>query len=108
MLIEKIKEQIMKWEGVTSGVHRFGGIEFRIGNREMGHVHGDKLADLPFPMQIRNKLIESGRASPHHILPQSGWVSKWINGEDDVAGVIELFRMQYERLKPHDKQNDIL
>lgn len=28
MLIEKIKEQIMKWEGVTSGVHRFGGIEF--------------------------------------------------------------------------------
>ena len=73
MLIEKIKDQIMKWEGVTSGVHRFGGIEFRIGIREMGHVHGDKLADLPFPMQIRNKLIESGRASPHHILPQSGW-----------------------------------
>jgi Luciferase len=108
MLIEKIKEQIMKCEGVTSGVHRFGGIEFRIGNREMGHVHGDKLADLPFPMNIRNKLIESGRASPHHILPHSGWVSKWINGEDDIADVIELFRMQYERLKPHDKQNDVL
>ena len=59
MLIERIKEQIMRWEGVTSGVHKFGGIEFRIGNREMGHVHGDKLADLPFPLQIRNKLIES-------------------------------------------------
>lgn len=102
MLIEKIKEQIMRWEAVTSGVHKFGGIEFRIGNREMGHVHGDKLADLPFPLQIRNKLIESGRVSAHHILPQSGWVSKWING------VIELFRMQYERLKPHEKQNDIL
>ena len=108
MLIEKIKEQIMNWEGVTSGVHRFGGIEFRIGYREMGHVHVDKLADLPFPMQIRNKLVESGHASPHHILPHSGWVSMWINGEDDVAGVIELFRMQYERLKPHDKQNDVL
>jgi hypothetical protein len=98
----------MRREGVTSGVHKFGGIEFRIGNREMGHVHGDTLADLPFPMQIRNKLIESGRASAHHILPQSGWVSKWINGEDDIAGVIELFRMQYERLKPHEKQNGIL
>jgi len=59
MLIERIKEQIMRWEGVTSGVHKFGGIEFRIGNREMGHVHGDKLADLPFPLQIRNKVIES-------------------------------------------------
>jgi hypothetical protein len=73
VLIEKINEQIMKWEGVTSDVHRFGGIEFRIGNREMGLVHGDKLADFPFPMQIRNTLVESGRASPHHILPQSGW-----------------------------------
>jgi Family of unknown function (DUF5519) len=72
MLIEKIKEQIMKWEGVTSSVHKCGGIEFRIGNIEMGHIHGDKLVDLPFPMQIRNKLIESGRASPHHILPHSG------------------------------------
>ncbi len=108
MRIKKIKEELMKWDGVTSGIHRFGGLEFRIGRREMGHVHGDTLADLPFPIQIRNKLIEQGRASPHHILPQSCWVSKWINSEDDVAGVIELFRMQYERLKPHDKQNQVL
>ena len=41
----------------------------------MGHIHGDKLADLPFPMDQRNKLVNSGRASPHHVLPQSGWVS---------------------------------
>jgi Family of unknown function (DUF5519) len=108
MLIEKIKGQILKWPGVTSGAHRFGGIEFRIGRREMGHLHGDTLADLPFPMQIRNKLIEAGCASPHHILPKSGWVSKWINSEEDVASVIELFRIQYERLKPQDKQNNIL
>ncbi|TLX88555.1 MAG: hypothetical protein E6L01_00130 [Thaumarchaeota archaeon] len=108
MIIDNIQEELMKWDGVTSGIHRFGGLEFRIGNREMGHVHDDTLADLPFPMQIRNKLIEEGRASPHHTLPQSGWVSKGINGEEDVRGVIELFRMQYERLKPHDKQNNVL
>jgi hypothetical protein len=108
MIIDMIKEELMKCDGVTSGIDRFGGLEFRIGNREMGHVYDDTLADLPFPMQIRNKLIEEGRASPHHILPQSGWVSKGINGEKDVRGVIELFRMQYERLKPHDKQNNVL
>jgi Family of unknown function (DUF5519) len=62
LLIEKIKGQILKWPGVTSGVHRFDGIEFRIGRREMGYIHGDTL-DLLFPMQIRNKLIEAGRAS---------------------------------------------
>ena len=29
-------------------------LEFRINERELGHVHGDRLADLPFPMDVRN------------------------------------------------------
>jgi hypothetical protein len=90
----------LSWPGVTTGPHRFGGSEFCIGKREMGHIHGDKLADLPFPMQLRNQLIESGSALPHHILPESGWVSKWIRSEEDVPEVVELFRMQYKRLNP--------
>jgi hypothetical protein len=28
----------------------------------MGHLHGEKLADLPFPVEIRKELIASGRA----------------------------------------------
>jgi hypothetical protein len=51
-------------------------------------------------MKIRNELVNSGRVSPHHVLPQSGWVSYWINnGEKDVPAVVELFRMRYEQLK---------
>lgn len=103
MILEKINKEILNWPGVTIDEHRFGGTEFRIGKREMGHIHGDRLADLPFPMQIRNQLIESGRASPHRVLPKSGWVSKWIRGEDDVSEVVELFRMQYERLNQYSK-----
>jgi hypothetical protein len=100
LILEKINKEILSWRGVTTGQHRFGGTEFRVGKREMGHIHGDKLADLPFPMQVRNQLIESGRALPHHILPESGWVSKWIRNEEDVSEVVELFRMQYKRLNP--------
>ena len=100
LILEKINKEILRWPGVTTGQHRFGGTEFRVGKREMGHIHGDKLADLPFPMQVRNQLIESGRALPHHILPESGWVSKWIRNEEDVSEVVELFRMQYKRLNP--------
>lgn len=102
MILEKISKEILSWPGVTTGPHRFGGTEFRVGKREMGHIHGDKLADLPFRMQVRNELIESGRALPHHIIPESGWVSKWIRGEEDVSEVVELFRMQYKRLTPQD------
>jgi hypothetical protein len=103
-VIDKIKKEILSWPYVTAEPHRFGGIEFRINKREMGHVHGDRLADLPFPMNIRNELVNSGRASPHHVLPNSGWVSYWIDkGEEDIPAVIELFKMRYEQLKPRSQ-----
>ncbi len=95
---EQIAQELARWPGVTSAPHRFGGIEFRLNHREIGHLHGDRLADLPFPMRIRNELVAAGRASPHHILPASGWVSVWVRGPDDVPAVLELFRMNYDRL----------
>jgi hypothetical protein len=67
----------------------------------MGHIHGESVADLHFPMKIRNELVSSGRASPHHVLPKSGWIGYWIDkDEEDVPAVIELFKMRYEQLKP--------
>ena len=100
-ILEKIKKEILSWPSVTAEQHKFGGVEFRLNKREMGHVHGDRLADLPFPMKTRNELVSSGRASPHHVMPQSGWVSYWIEkGEEDVSAIIGLFRLRYEQLKP--------
>jgi len=106
MILEKIKKEILSWPNVTAEQHKFGGIEFRLNKREMGHIHGERVVDIPFPMQIRNELVNSGRVSPHHVLPQSGWVSYWISkGEDDVRLVVELFRMRYEQLKPRSLSN---
>jgi hypothetical protein len=103
-ILESIQKEILSWSFVTAEVHEFGGIEFRLNKREMGHIHGERLVDLPFPMKIRNELVSSGRVSPHHVLPQSGWVSYWINnGEKDVPVVLELFRMRYEQLKPRSQ-----
>jgi len=93
----RIEREVGSWDGVTVSAHRYGGIEFRVGRRELGHLHGDRLADLPFPVRVRERLVRDGRARPHHILPDSGWVSVPIRGEDDIAGVIALFRMNYER-----------
>ncbi len=81
--------------------HRFGGVEFRLDRRELGHLHGDppRLADLPFPRRIRDMLVETGRALPHHVLPDSGWVSKPIRSDEDADEVLELFRLGYERAR---------
>jgi hypothetical protein len=76
---------------------RRGGIEFRLGRRELGHLHGDHLADLPFPVRVREELVRTGRARVHHLLPESGWVSYPIRGDADVDGALDLFRLAYER-----------
>jgi Family of unknown function (DUF5519) len=104
-ILEEVQKEILSWPNVTAEPHRFGGIEFRVNKREMGHIHGESLADLPFPMKTRNDLVNSGRVSPHHVLPKSGWVSYWINQdkeqqEHEVSAVVELFKMRYEQLKP--------
>ncbi len=94
---DTIRDAVGAWPGVEVSSHRFGGTEFRMGKVEIGHIHGDRLADLPFPKRIRNEIIEAGRARPHHVLPDSGWVSKPISGPDDADEVIALFRLNYER-----------
>ena len=94
---DRIAREVMSWPNVTSEPHRFGGVEFRVGRRELGHLHGDRLADLPFPVAVRDRLVREGKAELHHILPESGWVSKRIRSDDDVADVIALFRLNYDR-----------
>jgi hypothetical protein len=94
---ERIRREVLSWPGVSEAPHRFGGVEFRLGKREIGHLHGDWLADLPFPVRVREELVREGRALPHHILPESGWVSYPIRGASDVQGAIDLFRLAYER-----------
>lgn len=97
-VFEKVRQELLSWPGMTSGPHRFGGVEFRINGREMGHMHGSSWADLPFPMKERDELVKTNRAQPHHVIPNSGWVTFYIKNEQDVDALVELFRMQYKRL----------
>ena len=41
------------WPGVSTREHRFGGVEFRLGTREIGHVHDFGIVDIPFTVKIR-------------------------------------------------------
>jgi hypothetical protein len=94
----RIEAAVTAWNGVTAHDHRFGGREFRLGRRELGHLHGDRLADLPFPRRIAAMLVETGRARPHRFA-RGGWVSFPIRGDEDVHAAIELFRLSYERAR---------
>ena len=95
---ENIESEVGGWSGVETRAHRFGGIEFRVNGHEIGHLHGGRMVDLPFPVRMREELVGAGKAQVHHVLPQTGWVSYRIRQPEDVEGALELFRKNYERL----------
>ena len=97
-IAQRIEAELLSWPGVTTQPHRFGGVEYQVNNHEIGHLHGSRMADLPFPRRVREELVAAGRAQPHHILPETGWVSYYISGEGDMTAVVELFRENYARL----------
>ncbi len=92
---QRIVDEVVSWPGVEAHPHRFGGVELRVGRRELGHLHGDRIADLPFTVARRQELVAAGRARPHHVLPDSGWLTVPLG--DDVTDVVALFRENYER-----------
>jgi len=91
-----VEEHVLSWPGVTAHPHRFGGREYLLGRREIGHIHGDSLVDIPFPTKVRNEIVVAGRAQPHHVLPESGWVSLYLGQEGDVEQAIELLRLSFD------------
>jgi predicted DNA-binding protein (MmcQ/YjbR family) len=91
-----ITEAVSAWGGVSVQPHRFGGVEYVIGRREIGHIHGDELVDIPFPKKIRDELVSAGRARPHHVLPNTGWVSFPIGEKADVEKAIALLEESYK------------
>ena len=103
---ERIHSTVLSWTGVTSGTHRFGGEEYRLGRREIGHVHDNSLVDIPFPKPVRDELIAAGKAQPHHVLPSSGWISFRIRSAEDVEQAIALLRRSYDLALSEKSQRD--
>jgi hypothetical protein len=95
---EKIRVAVTSWPGVTAREHSFGGVEFRYGNREIGHIHGDTLVDIPLPRELRDELAAAQQARPHHWTMNTGWVSLPILRDDDLKWAIVLLRRSLESI----------
>jgi hypothetical protein len=91
-----IEREVLTWPGVSKEPGRFNSVSFTVGRREIGHVHRNGVADLPFPRAVHDELIASGRARPHQA-GVAGVVSVWLDAPDKIDEAIALFRMNYER-----------
>ena len=93
---QAIDRQVMTWPGVSKGPHRFGGTEYRLGRREIGHIHGESLVDVPLPRRMRDELVRQGRANAHHVLPDSGWVSVPMRSPVSAEQAVAILRLSYD------------
>jgi len=96
---EQITTEVTSWPGVEAGPGRRGEYAFRVGRREIGHLHGDHAAHFSFPKAVWAELYASGRVVHHPVFPgKEGPAARRIETEADVDDVIALLRLNYDRV----------
>jgi Family of unknown function (DUF5519) len=93
---ERITTAVTSWPGVEAGQGRRGEFAFRVGKREIGHLHGEHSAHFFFPKETWAQLRAEGRIEHHPVFPdREGPAARRIESEEDVRDVIELMRLNY-------------
>jgi len=95
---ERITDEVTSWPGVEAGPGPRGEFSFRLGRREIGHLHGDHAAHFFFPKKVWTELRAERRIVDHPVFPgRQGPAARRIESHEDVHDVIELMRLNYER-----------
>jgi len=96
---QRITREVTSWPGVEAGDGDRGEFAFKVGRRELGHLHGDHAAHFGFPKEVWAGLFEQDRIDYHPVFPgRPGFGARRIEDEDDVRDVIELLRLNYDRV----------
>ena len=95
---QQITAEVTSWPGVTAGPGRRGEFAFTVGRRQLGHLHGDRAAHFSFPKAVWAELRQQGRIVDHPVFPgKPGPAARRIENDADVADVIALLRLNYDR-----------
>ena len=95
----QITDEVSSWPGVEAGIGRRGEFGFRIGRRELGHLHGDHAAHFGFPKAVWTALFEQKRIDYHPVFPgKPGFGARRIEDDADVRDVIAMLRLNYDRV----------
>jgi hypothetical protein len=96
---EHITNEVTAWPGVTAGPGKRGEFAFKVSGREIGHLHGDHAAHFFFPPEVWHQLTDEGRITEHPVFPgKQGPAARRINTDEDVRDVIEMMRLNYDRI----------
>jgi len=95
----RIAEEVEAWPGVTASPGSRGEYSFKLGAREIGHLHGNRVAHFGFPKAVWQELYDAGRIDYHPVFPgKPGFGARDIRSEADEEDVIAILRLQYDRV----------
>jgi hypothetical protein len=95
----RITETVLGWPGTHAEFGRRGEWSFRVGAREIGHLHGDRAAHFAFPADVAAELRSAERVGDHPVFPgHPKLAARAIRDDVDERDVLELLRGNYERL----------
>lgn len=107
-VLARVEREVLAWDEVfrkrnEDGIGGMGVTGYRYGDPEtggpqLGHIHDNGRADLRLSAEDYAEAISTGKAEPH----EAGFkntVTYQVNTPDDVPKVLELLRINYERLK---------
>jgi hypothetical protein len=96
---QRITAEVTSWPGVTAGLGRRGEFGFRIGRREIGHLHADRAAHFMFSKELGAQLKAEGRVVDHPVFPgKTAPGARRIETDEDVDDVIAMMRLNYDRI----------
>ena len=93
--VKRLIAEVATWPHVEVGEHRFGGTEFRVGPREIGHVHAWGMLDIAYLRALRDVLVEAAETGAHHLLAESGWTTYYVESSEDYDHARWLLRLSY-------------
>jgi hypothetical protein len=96
---QQIIGEVTSWPGIEAGPGKRGEYAFKVGGREIGHLHGDRAAHFSFPKDVWAELKQQGRIGYHPVFPDlPGPAARGIADDADIRDVIELLRLNYNRV----------
>jgi hypothetical protein len=102
---EEVAREVSSWPGVVSATHWYlfdrsvvDGVDFYVGERELGHLHLDGGLHLAATPGLREALVAEGWGRPASWESRGGWVETSVRRESDVELGRWLFRLNYDRL----------
>lgn len=94
--IDRLENEVSAWPGITTQTHRYGGLQFNYNGKELGHIHSNSLLDMLLSRAHKHQLLQAGRISHHHIFKDTGWISFYVNTDDDMVYAISLLQIAYQ------------